>query len=217
MDKLTRYIVALTNLYGMVHKEMVLAIYNRMSERKVTIDEVDAYFSDDLERISGTDVFTYGKCFCHEVVVEMEHYVYFMRGKDDKPYYVPGERELLKYVDDAYYVKAEAYERLHDYAFEHIYTNDDEEADYFVESILKGLRFGLSVEVIMSVEFERMEVEMKDEMQRKVMRGLIAELKQDARTWGNNGYTERELSEIDAEAGGSLGERKSRNVIEFEM
>lgn len=184
MNKLTRYFVALTNLYGMVHKEMVLAIYNQMNERKVTIDEVDAYFSDDLERVPDTDVFTYGKCFCHEVVVELEHYVDFMRRKDDKPYYVPGEQVLLKYVDDAYYEKTEAYEKLYDYAYEHIYANDEEETGYFSESILKGLRFGLSVEVITSVEFERMEVELKDEMQGKVVRGLIVELNQDVRTWG---------------------------------
>ena len=220
MDKLTQYIMALTNLYGMVHKEMVLDIYNGMNDEKVSLDRINRYFGNDLKQIPGTYAFTYGKYFVHEIVVEFENYVQFMRGKDEKPYYIPDEEKLLRFVEYSYQEKTAAYYRLCDYAHVHFYPNDKEWATEFTDQVLGGLVFGLTAENIMTVEFDRLNIELEDEMQKKVVNALIEDLNLDARTWKNNGYTERELATMNAgsgEAGFGLsgGRVEKGNVVKF--
>lgn len=40
MNQLTQYIIALTNLYGMIHKGKVVEIYNDQNEESISIHDV---------------------------------------------------------------------------------------------------------------------------------------------------------------------------------
>ena len=52
MNELAKYIIALSNLYGMVHKEMVVDVFNNQNKEKINIEEVENYLKNppnDLE------------------------------------------------------------------------------------------------------------------------------------------------------------------------
>ena len=42
MSQLTQYIIALTNLYGMVHKDKVAEIYNSQNEDQISLADIEA-------------------------------------------------------------------------------------------------------------------------------------------------------------------------------
>lgn len=196
MKKLTQYIEALTNLYGMVHKEVVQDIYNQQNDEKVTIAEIDTYFTDHFEAIASTGILPFENYFSQEIIIELDNFIQFIYQKGNKPYYVPDKEVLLKYAEYSYFEKAESYYKIYDYVYNNIYSHNEEAAACFCDQIYNGLRFGLSIDGIISVEFERLDVELTDDMQSKVLYGLMLDLKQDVRLWGNNGHTTRELSKI---------------------
>lgn len=194
---------------------MVLDIYNKFNREKVTIDQINPYFNNDLFQIPETDIYTYGTYFAHEIVVEFDNFTKFIRGKEAKPYYLPNEWELFKYIDDEYFEKTEAYHKLHNYARKHIYANDYRGASYFCKGVYMGMKYGVSIDAIMTMEFERMQIELEDEMQSKVVYGLLLDLNRDVRDWENNGYTERELSAMNQEQGPPADKAEKGNVVRF--
>ena len=109
MEKLKQYILALTNLYGMVPAGKVVEIYNMQNEDQVSIDEVEAYFDEDLSK---NYVYAHKDHFVHETIMVFEEFKSMLRKKGDKPYYIPEKQELIKYSDMLYYEKPKQYYKL---------------------------------------------------------------------------------------------------------
>ena len=86
------YIVALTNLYGLVHKEKVLEIYNQQNEEKVSIETIEAYLETG---IPWEFVYTHGNYFVHEAIYALDSFEEELALRRGKPYYVPEKKELL--------------------------------------------------------------------------------------------------------------------------
>jgi hypothetical protein len=46
MSQLTKYVIALSHLYGMVHKDKVVEIYNSQNEDQIHQDNIEAIHND---------------------------------------------------------------------------------------------------------------------------------------------------------------------------
>ena len=51
MDQLEQYIVAMTNLYGMFHKNKLVEIYNSQNDEKISISDVERYIYLSMKKI----------------------------------------------------------------------------------------------------------------------------------------------------------------------
>lgn len=112
MSQLTQYIIALSNLYGIVHKDKVVEIYNSQNEDQISSNEVDKIFANPPEDLSDAFVLTNNDYFVMETIIENAEFDLMLRKKADKPYYVPEKDELLRYVDDTYFEKSKQYKAL---------------------------------------------------------------------------------------------------------
>ena len=52
MNQLEQYIVAMTNLYGMFHKNKLVEIYNSQNDEKISISDVERYIYLSMKKIS---------------------------------------------------------------------------------------------------------------------------------------------------------------------
>lgn len=192
MNQLVDYISALTNLYGMVHKDLVLEIYNQQQDGQATVEQLDKYFVDQLTPIPMTQAYPFGEYFIHEVIVALDNFVKILKDKEGIPYYIPTKEELANYLDESYFEKTIEYERLYAYMKENIYPDNPDDLELACTHAVSHFRAGSDVDTVMH-DYERIDLEFEDKMQYQVIRGLVADLGQNIRLWKYNGFKENEL------------------------
>ena len=74
MGKLNQYIIALTNLYGMVHKDLVVEIYNSQNDNEISKSDVDIIFRNPPKELEENFVCTHKDYFVHEVILEFREF-----------------------------------------------------------------------------------------------------------------------------------------------
>lgn len=94
--------MALSNLYGMVHKDKVVEIYNSQNEDKIDLADIEEILNNPPEELEDAFVLTYKDHFVMETIIENNEFNLMLRKKADKPHYVPERDELLKYPYDYY-------------------------------------------------------------------------------------------------------------------
>jgi preprotein translocase subunit SecA len=113
--------------------------------------------------------------------------------KANKPYYVPNQNELLKYVDDCFIEETRQYKALYEYTKKHFYDGDDHKtAMLLVEDIYDSCHLGFDYSYMIE-EFTRRNVSFKDTNQVNEVVQLIMDLSNNTRIWENNGHTPCEL------------------------
>jgi len=103
MNQLTEYIIALSNLYGLVNKNTVLEIYNSQNEDQVTIHDIDKLLANPSKELKKAFILTHKDYFVHEAIMENDEFDVLLTKKGDKPHYVLDKSELFKYVDEGYF------------------------------------------------------------------------------------------------------------------
>jgi hypothetical protein len=191
-EKMIRdYIVALTNLYGIVPKEKVVEIYNQQNEDKMTYADLSAVSTEDLEK---GFVYVYPDHFVNDSIDEFDEFDIFMAKKAGKPYYVPKKQELLKYVDSLYIEDNKAYRKLITYMKKHI-IEDEERALAVCEDLYLDCRYDFSIQLVME-EFNRRKISFKGENQLNEVLQLVMDLANNVRIWENNGHTPQEMFDL---------------------
>ncbi|MFZ1539881.1 MAG: hypothetical protein WAT10_00470, partial [Enterococcus aquimarinus] len=99
MPQLIDYIIALTNLYGIVHKNRVQTIYNQQHTEPVTEEELQLILDNPPSTLEKAFVVVYQDYFVHEFIIEERLFDELMLKKGRKPYYNPEKEELLLYID----------------------------------------------------------------------------------------------------------------------
>lgn len=194
MSQLTQYIIALSNLYGIVHKDKVVEIYNSQNEDQISSNEVDKIFANPPEDLSDAFVLTNNDYFVMETIIENAEFDLMLRKKADKPYYVPEKDELLRYVDDTYFEKSKQYKALLTYLQRNFFKPGDEKAEWLAEDIQGMCQFGVDLQTIFD-SFNNMKISFKDMNQTNEVVQLIMELSNNTRIWENNGHTPNEIHE----------------------
>jgi len=194
LDLLKKYIIALTNLYGMLHKEKAVVIYNSQNDDKIGIDDVEAYLASPPKELEDAFIYTHKDYFVHEAILEFDEFEQMLRKKADKPYYVPEKEELLKYTDEWYFEKNSQYEALLNYVKNHFFKGDAEKAERLCEDIHAYCQFGSNIQGIINC-FNSKRISFKNEQQLNEVLQLAMDFYNNMRIWENNGHTPHEIFE----------------------
>ena len=190
-----QYIIALTNLYGIVHKDKVIEIYNSQNKEKITKKLLEDILYDTVEEIKRHHVYPYKDYFVKEVIIEFDEFDALLEKKGNKPYYVPEKKELLKYVDEFYFEKTNEYDELLEYVNKNFFPNNKDRAEDICEDIQTMCMYNADIKAILQ-SFKSRGISFKDMVQANEVLKLINELINNVRNWENNGYTPLEMSEI---------------------
>jgi hypothetical protein len=194
MSQLTQYIIALSNLYGMVHKDKVLEIYNSQNDAKIDLGDIEEILSNPPKELESAFVLTYKDHFVMETIIENNEFNLMLRKQADKPYYIPERDELLKYVDEGCFEESKQYNDLLTYLKKNFFKPGDEKAEWLAEDIQGMCQFGVDIQTIFD-DFNKMKISFKDLNQANEVTQLIMELSNNTRIWENNGHTPQEIFE----------------------
>lgn len=184
-----KYILALTNLYGLVTPLKVAEVYNMQNEEKISFEQVSIYLERDL---SGDFVYSYYGYFVHETVLEFDEFELLKSKKQNKPFYVPDKEDLLRYSDMNYYEKPEAYDDLVHYFEKNFFPDEHEHVEMLCEDMIKRCMMDFQVKDIGDF-LNSAKVDLRDMHQFKEVTRLIMNLANSVRLWENNGYTPDEI------------------------
>lgn len=194
MTLLIDYIVSLTNLYGLVHKEKVVEIYNMQNEKLIDVTKMDEVVQENRKELSDDFVEMYGNYFVHESIIHFDEIEEELAKKKGKPFYVPWKSELLKYKDDFYYEKTKEFKKLLQYVTKNITEGNKYKAEEICEDIQLTCQDDFMPQHIFN-EFDRRNITLKDEKQVREVLDLVMNLANNTRIWANNGYTPHEMFE----------------------
>ena len=193
-ELLIDYIISLTHLYGLVHKDKVLEIYKLQNENKIDEQAVSDIMKEDPQELKDNFVEIYWDYFVNDSILEFRDFDEELRQKEGKPYYIPDKEELLKYKDETYFEVNEQYNALKDYIAENLMEGDDHKAEVICSDIQGRCQFGFAINRILDTFNER-NISFKGEEQLNEVLQLIMDLANNTRIWENNGHTPQEIFE----------------------
>ena len=193
MNQLKEYIIALTNLYGAVHKEKVMEIYNSQNKDRVSLKEIEVMLKNPPVDLEAFAVYTEGEYFIHEAIFMIDNLEDMLRKKKGKPHYVPHKNELLKYMDEEHFEKTGEYKALVKYVKKNFLKNQPERAEELCEEIHKILHVGPDMQEVMNT-LNYWGIDFKDMDQLNELTALLMKFANNIRIWENNGHTPEEIS-----------------------
>jgi hypothetical protein len=194
MNQLIEYTIALTNLYGLVHKDKVKEIYNSQNDNQVSSRDMEKLLINPPRELGNAFIYPHKDCFVHEAVLENEEFERLLRKKGNKPYYIPKKNELLKYVNGNYFEETKAQKNLLKYVKKNFFKGEEEKAEWLCEDIQDLNMLGLPMQSIFDT-FNEFNINFKDIDQANEVIQLVTELSNNTRIWENNGYTPHEIFE----------------------
>jgi hypothetical protein len=194
MTQLTKYIIALTNLYGILHKDKLIEIYNSQNDEKITMEDVEPYFQNPPQILKDNFTEVYQDYFVKETIIVNDRIDELMAEKANKPYYIPEQEELLKYVEDIYFEKPPAYHKLYDYIKKNLYEGDDYKTRILAEDLQGICQFAFDMKLVSECLNSR-NIVFDSQNQIKEILQLVMNLSNNVRLWENNGHTPDEIHE----------------------
>lgn len=192
------YIIALCNLYGMVHKKKVVDIYNMQNTEKITLKEVESIQEKLPKEIDEAWIDVHQGYFVSSSILEHREFLYYIREKGSKPYYIPEKEELLNYLDGFYFEKNNAYHQFVQELTKN-YKVNQEKAEDLVSDVVDICQFNYSTQGVIS-RLEEMGLVFSGEKELNNVVKLIMNLMNNTRIWENNGYTPEEMFNMEEKA-----------------
>ena len=193
-DTIIDYIISLTHLYGLVHKDKVAEVFNLQNMETIAAEAISDIMNNPPEDLAKNFVEINGDYFVHETIMEFEDFDEQLKLRQGKPFYVPEQEELLKYKDETYFEVTKQYRALLSYVTRHIFDGDEFAAEMLCEDIQGICQFDFSVQEIFEV-FNTRGVDFKSEKQVNEVMQLVMEIANNTRIWENNGHTPNEIFE----------------------
>lgn len=194
MEKIIEYIISLTHLYGLVHKNKVVEIFNQQNEEKVELDFIETIIKEKRQFLLNDEYITiHNNYFVYISIMVSDNFLKELELRKNKPYYTPYKDELLKYIDINYFEVNKEYEELLDF-LKKIYWRKTkaEKVCREIKYICKSLK---SIENL-PLFIEKWKVPMKNQKQLDEFIRLVTDLANNTRVWENNGFTPNELEKI---------------------
>ncbi|ARF17240.1 hypothetical protein CSV61_04720 [Sporosarcina sp. P3] len=188
-----KYIVACTNLYGIVPIEKVIEIYNDQNEEKVLLNEVENFLQSEQVKaeLEGSFVYIQSNEFVAEATSEEDETEILKRNAAGKPYYVPEKDELLRFIDEEYFQETSEQSIVKDMLKQDF--GDQLDVDEEVSELVYNLQVsGGDFMTELSLFISGLELPIK-ESERYIP--AIVELAETTRLWENRGHTMKELQQ----------------------
>lgn len=192
MTLIQDYIVALTNLYGLVHKRKVVSIYNGKNEPPIDEETINTIMEESAEQLENRFVYLEAEYFVHEAIIMFDDINEEIIKRHGKPHYVPSEEELLKYTYEPYFEKTKQYNDLLHYMTTHLFGGNKLDAENICEHIQGMIEQENSLQTIFS-EMDYFGIAFDDKTQANDVIELIIDLSNNTRLWSNNGHTPIEI------------------------
>ncbi|PIC76945.1 hypothetical protein CSV74_08530 [Sporosarcina sp. P19] len=188
-----KYIVACTNLYGIVPVEKVVEIYNNQNKEEISLDEVERFLQSEQvkEKLEESFVYIQSNEFVAEATSEEDEKDNLKRNAAGKPYYIPGKEELLRFIDEEYFQETREQVKVKNMLREDFgdQLNVEEEVSELVYNLqVSGGDFMMELSLFVS----GLELPIK-ESERYIP--AIVELADTTRLWENRGHTMKELQQ----------------------
>lgn len=186
------YIISLVNLYGIVHKEKVIEIYNEQNSAAIDVAMINQVMQEDAEVLAKGFAYIEGNYFVQEAVIIFDDISDVLAERVGKPFYVPPKNELLKYKDEFYFEKTKQYNALLRYVTKHFTGGSRSRAIDICEEIYLMCQQEFAMKDVLE-SFNRMGVVFESEEQLGLILNLVTDLANHTRLWVNNGHTPKEL------------------------
>lgn len=194
MTLLEDYIVALTMLYGIVHKRTVVKIYNEKNDNHISVETVENIMQQSEEKLTKHFVYIEKEYFIHEYVVVDDSLDEEIERRQGKPHYIPAtEAELLEYTDDDHVERTKQFLNLLQYVLNFICDGDHNQAMEICLDVTGKIQADFPFTRIVS-EFEEYGVVFEGEKQLNEIAELVMNHMNHTRLRSNNGHTPKELS-----------------------
>lgn len=193
MNKINQYIIALTNLYGMVQKNKVVEIYNSQNKDPISIQDIATYFKSSSTELEESFAETYQDYFVHEAIMENDEFEIMLAKKADKAHYIPSKEELLRYTNNYYFERNKEYIGLLHYLKDNFFKGDMEQAENVCEDIQGFCQYFFDIQYILN-SLNNHGIEFQDENQVNEVVEKIILLSNNTRLWENNGFTPNEIA-----------------------
>ena len=195
MELLRDYIVALTHLYGAVHKNVVTDIYNQQNETPITVSDVEKQMTDESEELAKRFVYpikSYIVLQAIEMFDELDELLAKQRGK---PRYIPSKSELMKYTNPYYLEKNKEYEELFSYLKTKVLDGNDHKAKMISEDIQGMIEVEAAFSTLIGT-FDDHNVVFDSQKQAQEVADLVINLQNATRLWSNLGHTPKEIHQL---------------------
>jgi hypothetical protein len=195
MNTLFDYVVATTNLYGVVDKEKVIEIYNMQNEPKKDISDVESLMKNHEEKLRNNFVEIVGRYFAHEALFVVEDELEQLLNKQEgKPYYIPEKELLLCYKDDNFYEETPQTKKMYQFLEKYVSSDNVNGLEDVFYEVHGHCEMEMEpVEIIGNLERIGVTFPTKKELMEALR--LITDLYNHTRLWSNNGFTPAELFE----------------------
>lgn len=193
MNLLFDYIIALTNLNGVIDKEKVVEIYNMQNEDKRNVSDIDLVMSENEKELRTHFVEVEGRYFVHEAVFTFGEAELLLQKKGDKPYYIPEKKVLLRYKDNEFYEETNQTKKLYRFLEKYVQPdNVNSVEDVFYDVLTYCQMEAQPAEVINRLQQIGVTFPTKKVLTEAMH--IIIEFSNHTRLWSNNGFTPAEMS-----------------------
>lgn len=190
-DLLHNYALATIHLYGAITQDEFIEIFNQQNSQKTSVDEL---FPILLRHIAVGDPY----CFWDEYIVcdgfednDFEDVKDLIRECGDKPRYIPGKKELLRYADWDYYENTAQTDKLKQFL-----ATKRLNGATSVDEIVAELQYSCTIEAGTQQIFDMLDefgVSIRDSEMNAFI-DIIMGMKNNTRLWANKGHTPNELA-----------------------
>ncbi len=195
MKRIATYTSALAHLYDVVHLDQVVEIYNQQNKTKLTLEKAKATIRENENELKKLFILFYGDYAVHESVLEEGTFDEVLRNQQTKPFYIPEQKELMKFANEYYLEETKEYSDLKSYLATSICDGDLFLVEMLCEDIEGYCKYDFSLEAVLN-EFKRRDISFESQKQANEVIQLVMELANNTRLTKNNGFTPNELFEL---------------------
>jgi hypothetical protein len=185
--KLYEYVVACVHLYGMIHEDRIVKIYNKHHPNK-TISVLPDFDKEGLEK----DFVHYAHGFyIHQAIYYNNDMAQHLDETNGKPYYIPKEEELTRYLDDNYFERNRSVETLEAYIKEHLVKDNEELADDLLYDTVLAANGKNNIKFVLE-RFTRLGIRFNENEINDFI-NMVNDVYNNSKIWLNNGFSPKEL------------------------
>lgn len=213
MKLMMDYVVALTHLYGIVHSQKVVDIYQQQNGEQPDNLVIRKIMNEYEEELESRFAYIHDEYFVHEAIMIFDEFDIEMDKKQGKPFYVPPKEELLRYTDPFYIEKNKQYRALLRYMTKHSFAGRRTNAEEICEQTSDLLSAEASIQEIFD-DYHHLGVTFDNDTQAQEVIQLVTELSNHTRLWSNNGHTPAEIFELEKKSIGKVSTASQKNSSE---
>ncbi|MBK3496252.1 SEC-C domain-containing protein [Viridibacillus sp. YIM B01967] len=193
----SEYIIACTRLYGIVPFQKLREIYNKQNDANLSGNELSALMDTSAfkRHLKEEHVHTHFHNFTHETVEVFNIFETLQKEAVGKPFYVPGQGELLKYSDEFYFERTPQQEQFRKMLENDFFGGNALMAGEEIEELVSTIQVSEGNHNSIIRNFTE-RFEFKDQQQLYTYLPVIISIMNTTRLWENRGHTPQELAQM---------------------